>query len=501
MAFRATLLVVVGVTLVGQLLALGFEMAAAARFGTGLEADALAFALTLVLALTTEVVGWVSTIFVPLYIEARATNESAASGLLRRVLAALVIVLGATALVLAFAAAPIVELLAPSLGTRGVTVMRAFTPLIALLPLAGLFAAALHARGRFVAASLRQLAWYGGGLVGVVAFGAALGAVAAPLGMFAGVTAFTALLAVAALRDTRAPRRDGVGPTLAVLAHRLVPLAVLSACVAVNVVVERAIAARLSPGSLAALTYAYRLVNFPLALFVVNATAMLLPVLAGHAARGEAAALDALAHRALRFTVVFSIPFAALAVALAEPLTQLLLERGAFTAAATATTATAIAWYAPGVVAMALIQVLFRAFQALHALWHLAWTVGASLMLNVLLMPALTALFGFRGLALASSISAYVAVALMLVPLRNRVPTLGGALASRATAAMVIAGVAGGVAAALACEYGGDGAATRLIIGGVAGIAGYVGLLVALAPAEARAALASLVPAWTGRGA
>jgi hypothetical protein len=40
-----------------------------------------------------------------------------------------------------------------------------------------------------------------------------------------------------------------------------------------------------------------------------------------------------------------------------------------------------------------------------------------------------------------------------------------------------------------------------LIVGGVAGTAVYVGVLVALAPAEARAALASLVPAWTGRSA
>jgi putative peptidoglycan lipid II flippase len=319
--------------------------------------------------------------------------------------------------------------------------------------------------------------------------------------MLAGVAAFTVLLAIAALRHARAPGGDRGGPTLAVLAHRLVPLVVLSAVVAVNAVVGAAVAARLPPGSLAVLTYAYRLVNFPLALLVVNVTAMLLPVLAGHAVRGDASALDALAQRALRLTVVFSIPFAALAVALAEPLTQLLLERGAFTAAATAATATAIAWYAPGVVALALTQVLFRAFQALHALWPLAWTMGASLMLNVLLMPALAALFGFRGLPLANTISAFVAVALMLAALRARAPALGGALASRATAAMVIAGVAGGVAAAIARDYGGDGAVPRLFLGGVAGIAVYAGLLVALAPAEARAALASLVPAWTGRGA
>ena len=89
MAFRATFLIVVGVTLVGQLAALGFEMAAAARFGTGRDADALAFALTLVFALTTEVVGWVSTLFVPLYVETAAASASASRLVPKRAAAAI----------------------------------------------------------------------------------------------------------------------------------------------------------------------------------------------------------------------------------------------------------------------------------------------------------------------------------------------------------------------------------------------------------------------------
>src|SRR5207253_11043578 len=221
MAFRATFLVVVGVTLVGQLAALGFEIAAAARFGTGLEADALAFALTLVFALTAEIGGWVSTLFVPLYVEARATSPSIAASLLRRVLAALVIVLGAGAILLALAAGSLVEILAPSLGPRGLAIFRAFAPLIALVPLAGLFAATLHATGRFVAASFRPLAWYGGGIIGVVVVGPALGAVAVPLGMIVGVAAFTALIGGSALRDARASDGDGRGTSLAALARRL----------------------------------------------------------------------------------------------------------------------------------------------------------------------------------------------------------------------------------------------------------------------------------------
>src|SRR2546423_11741745 len=148
MSFRATFLVVVGVTLIGQLAALGFEIAAAARFGTGLDADALAFALTVVLALTTEVVGWISTLFVPLYVETRATSASAAAAFLRRGLTALVIVVGAGALILALGAGAIIGALAPALGPRGVALVPAVAPPLPLIPLAGPFGAAPHAQGR-----------------------------------------------------------------------------------------------------------------------------------------------------------------------------------------------------------------------------------------------------------------------------------------------------------------------------------------------------------------
>jgi putative peptidoglycan lipid II flippase len=499
MAFRATFLAVVGVTLAGHFAALGFEMAAAARFGTDREADALAFALVLVVTLTAEVAGWVSTIFVPLYVEARVSSAPGAAAFLRRALVALSIVTLVGALLWALGAPVAVHALAPALGIRGIAVLRAFAPLLILIPLATLFAGALQAHGRFVAPSLRQLAWYGGALVSVVALAGTFGATAVPLGMVAGMTLFAAALAVPALRVSKAARGADTGPSLAHAARLLVPLALLSVCAAVSVAVERALAARLSPGSLAALTYAYRLLHFPLALFVVNATAILLPTLAGHAVRGERDAVEALTGRALRMAVVFAAPLAALSIALAEPLTQVLLERGAFTAASTAATAVAIAWYAPSVLAMAVVQVLYRAFQASHALWPLAFTAGAGFAVNLVLMPSLTALFGFHGLPLASSLSGFALAAFMLAGLRGRVPGLAGVLVSRSTLAVVAAAAVGGVAAWIARDLAAGAALGSLIAGGVVGVAAYAGALRTLAPAEARAVMAVLVPAWSRR--
>jgi putative peptidoglycan lipid II flippase len=319
--------------------------------------------------------------------------------------------------------------------------------------------------------------------------------------MLAGTLVFTGAVAALALRLAGPPGAQAAGPSPARIGAALVPLLLLSAAATVNVTVERGLAARLPEGSLAALTYAYRLLHFPLALFMTNATTMLLPALAGHAVRGEAGAVEALTQRALRIAIVFVVPLAALALALAEPLTRVVLERGAFTAGSTAVTATAIAWYAPGIVALALAQILVRAYQASHALWRLAWTVGAGIAVNVVLMAVLASWLGFVGLPLASTLSAFALVALMLAGLRGRVRGLGETLLSRPTIAVAVAGVAAAGAAWMVRGATGGAAMAALVAGAAAGLAVYAAVLGALAPAEARAALALVVPAAPGRPA
>src|SRR5207249_9671702 len=70
---RVALGATVAVTLVGQVVALMYEVVVAATFGTGRSADALALALGLALMIANEVAGWVPILFQPEYIEARTT--------------------------------------------------------------------------------------------------------------------------------------------------------------------------------------------------------------------------------------------------------------------------------------------------------------------------------------------------------------------------------------------------------------------------------------------
>jgi len=277
-----------------------------------------------------------------------------------------------------------------------------------------------------------------------------------------------------------------------------VPLVVASCANYVNLGVERAMAARLGPGALAALTYAFRLLNVPMTLVLANAAAILAPSLALHAATRETATFEALLRRALRLTLVFAVPVAALCAALAEPIIRLVLERGTFTADSTALTARALVWYAPSLVGMACVQVLVRAYQALRQI-KLMVAIGIGVVaLNLVLMPLGTTLIGFGGLPLAISLSTVTLFVIMLVAVGPRLPGLdpvgilagGGRVALAGGIALVVAQAAATVAP--------GGTTGILIVAGASGVVAYVVALMLVSRDDARLALDFVAP-WLGR--
>lgn len=502
MSARHTFVALAGLAFAGQLCAVAYEIAVAGSFGTGIDADALAFSLTLALALANEVVTWVTTLFIPKYLEAQTRGgPAAAAGFFRHTVVLLGGATAAGAALLVIVAPALVALLAPTLapGRAAATLLRLFAPLFVLLPLSALLGGTLQAHGRFIIASLRQLFWYGVALAAIGLGGSRLGVAAVPVGMVLGLLLFCGLLAASRPSDTA---MRGSPPEHARIGHlvwSLGPLALASAVNYVNVTVERAIAGRLGEGSLAALTYAFRLLNVPVSLFLMNAATMLFPSLAAHAARDDTRELGALVRRALRLALVFTVPVAALAAALAQPAIRLLLERGAFTPESTRLTASALAWYAPALVGMAGVQVLLRAYQALQAIGRMV-AVGVTVVtLNLALMPLLTAVLGFRGLPLAISISTVVLFIAMLIGLRSRLPelALGDLLGSaeRTVLAGAVAVAAVWIARLWIARVMGDvGPLAELAVAGGAGVLGYGLMLCGVARDDVRLALGFVAP-------
>lgn len=498
MAPRHTFIAVVAVTLVGQFCSLAYEVVVARQFGTGFHADALALTLIMVFALANEITMWVSALFIPHYTEAKTKSGlSTAANLFRGMLTVLLVGTGALVVLVLVGTPGLLSLLAPTLAARGFgfDLLRLFTPLLVLLPLSALLAGALQAHGRFVAAAMRQLFWYGAAVVALVVFGLSIGPPAVPIAMTTGLALFCALLAVHFRATMGSPR--GGEPTssrLRRLAKPLLPLTFQSLASFLNVSLERAIAARLPAGSLAALTYAFRLLNFPINLFLLNATSMLFPALSIHAARAETTELETLLRQSLRLAVLFAVPIAGLTIALAEPVIRVLLERGAFTTESTHATSTALTYYAPGLIGMAGVHVVVRAYQALQEINRMVWIGIAVIALNIVLMPTLTALIGFRGLPVASSINWLMLFAVLLVGIRHQLPALGVATILASASRAILAG-----AVATACVWslrglGPSGALPELLTGAVMGTAVYGFVLFWLSRDDAQLALGFVAP-------
>ena len=488
---------VVGVTLAGQLGTIAYEIAVAGRFGTGLAGDALALRLTLVVAVASEIVTWVSTLFIPHYVEAREREgPAAAARFFRSALLLLAVLTGALALLLVLVAPLLVSLLAPDLAVQGASagLLKLFAPLVVLLPLSTLLAGALQAHERFVVASTRQLCWYGLALASVLVLGSRIGPAAVPIGMALGLALFCAVLWGRIWRTLDLPRSGESAGRLTRLARSSLPLGLASAASYLNVTVERGIAGHLPQGSLAALTYAFRLLNFPVNLFILNATAILFPALAALAARDETSGLEARIERALRLTLAFAVPFSGLAVVLAGPAIRLLLERGAFTAESTALTATALQWYAPGLIGIAGMQVLVRAYQALHEIGRLVWTGIAVVALNLALMPTLTAVLGLRGLPAAISISSITLFVAMLFAIRPRLPGLDLRTVLRSALRILVAGMVATVFGMVGRNAGGGTALGELVAGVVVGVMAYAIALFWLSREDAESALSFVAP-------
>jgi putative peptidoglycan lipid II flippase len=194
----------------------------------------------------------------------------------------------------------------------------------------------------------------------------------------------------------------------------------------VSVLVNTLLASLLPTGSISYLYYADRVMEFPLGVFGIALASASLPAMSRQAAEGDTRALASTLNFALRLAVYVAVPATVGLVVLRTPITRILFERGQFGPGDTLATAQALGCYAVGLVGFSGARIAAQSFYAVGAP-GIAVRVGmasvvASAVAAVLLMGPLA----HSGLALASSIGAWVNLALLLVLARRRFGRLGG---------------------------------------------------------------------------
>jgi putative peptidoglycan lipid II flippase len=202
-------------------------------------------------------------------------------------------------------------------------------------------------------------------------------------------------------------------PGVIAMAKLMVPTVFGAAIYQLNIVFGTLLASFLPTGSISALYYADRLVQFPLGVFGTAVGTVALPSLSRLAASGQIPEFKHTLNSSLRLTLFICLPATAGLIALAEPMVRVLFGRGAFTAQAVAATTGALVAYAVGLPAFACVRPLVSAFYGLTDTKTPVRIGVVCLLLNVGLGYLLMHRFQQAGLALATSLSSWANVLLL----------------------------------------------------------------------------------------
>jgi putative peptidoglycan lipid II flippase len=425
-------------TLVSRVLGFLRDVVVALAFGAGPVTDAffVAFRIPNMLRrLLGE--GALSTAVVPVFTEyAAARSRADVLRMLRAVAGAALLVLSLATL-LGVAATPLIlRAIAPGFAADSdqtalaVRLTRIMFPYLVLVGLAALTTGALHAHGRFFAAALAPAVLNVGMIAGVLLLqrrveppilALALGVLAGGVGQLA--------VQLPGLRRAGllvAPSAELGHPAVGRVGRLLVPAVFGLAAVQVTVFVNTLLASLLPAGSISFLYYADRVMEFPLGVFGIALASAALPAMARQAAAGDTPGLTGTLNFTLRLAMYVAVPATVGLIMLRSPIIRVLFERGRFGPDDTLATAQALLWYAVGLAGFSAARIAAQVFYAAGAP-GIAVRLGLlAVAANVVAAVALMGPLAHGGLALASSIGAYVNVALLLGVARRRFGPVGG---------------------------------------------------------------------------
>ena len=206
---------------------------------------------------------------------------------------------------------------------------------------------------------------------------------------------------------------------------------ILGSCVyQVNIFVNTMLASLASivgEGGVAALYYANRIFQFPLAIFGIAVAQAALPTMSREALESGLEKLKETLSFSLSAVNFIMVPASLGLIVLARPITAVLFERGMFGSYSTAITSRALAFYSIGLFSYAGIKMLVSCFYSLKDTLTPVKIASVSLILNIALN--LTLMFPMRlsGLALATSLSGSFNFFMLFFMLRKKIgPFHGG---------------------------------------------------------------------------
>lgn len=447
---------VMGAYVLSRVLGLVREMVISHQFGTSRALDAYRAAFSipdLIFALIAG--GALGSAFIPTFTSYLAQHkEDEAWQVASAVLNLAFLCLTSAALIVGIFAPQLVPLIVPgfvndadslSLTTDLVRIML-ISPILA--GISGIVMGILNSYQHFLLPALAPVVYNLGIIGGAVLLAPSMGVRGLAVGVACGA-ALHLLIQLPGLLRLSGSYRAVLGlqhPGVREVGRLMLPRVFGLAAMQVNYVVNTILASLLKAGSLAALTFAWQLTMLPWGIFAMAISTVSFPTLAAAAAREEMEALKTTLSAALRTILYLTLPAGVGLFVLREPLVSLLFQRGQFDADSTQAVSWALAFYAPGLFALAVTEILTRAYYALHDTRTPVLIAVTTVAINVALSLAFIGPLGHGGLALAATLANTGETVVLLAVLRRRLEGLDdqqvALSAARAAAASLAMGLA-----------------------------------------------------------
>lgn len=205
-----------------------------------------------------------------------------------------------------------------------------------------------------------------------------------------------------------------------------VPIILSYALNQIQVVVNSNLGSHLVAGSITSIWYSYRLFQLPVGIFALAIAVAVFPTLNEQATLNRWKDFIHTSSNAVRVVIFITLPISVGMIVLRYPLIRVLFQHGAFKATDTLATAIPLLYFAVGISAQSVIQILPRMFYALQDTWTPVTLGILSMLANIIFMFLLVKPLQTGGLAFATSLAAVFNMIALLYVLRKRLKQIDG---------------------------------------------------------------------------
>ena len=425
-------LIIIILTLVSKSLGFFRETLIAAKFGSGMVTDTFFVAITATSLVTGFITKAISTTFIPVFaeIEAKEGKEGKISHTNNMI--NIIFIISIILVIIQWLATPIiVKLLAK--GFKGdqfnlaIKLTRIGLPMILFGGITGVVTGYLHSEERFISSSLV-------GIPSNFVYIFFLLFLSSKL-KIEGLMVF-AIIAVASQFLMLIPevRISGYKYRLKfdlkdVYIKKVIslsfPVLIGVAINDINAIIDRTLASSLVTGSISALSYANKVKEIILGVFITAITTVIFPLLSKESNRENITGMKKIMNYGINLILIITVPATIGLMVLSTPIVEVVFQRGEFHPMATIMTSQALMFYSLGLVSMAVKSFLNRVYYSLQDTRTPMVNSGISVGFNVILNIILIKYMAHSGLALATSISATITTFLLLYGLKKKIGPIG----------------------------------------------------------------------------